>query len=142
MIAEKIYAALDEVSQRNTKPRHLIAQRLVELAEDDEDFTIDDLWHELREKEPTIGRATVFRTVEKLAEMRLLDRIDFADGTHHYHVSDGVHHHHLTCTQCHRVVEIDLCLPQTQLDTISQQTNFVLEGHALTLFGRCKQCRI
>lgn len=142
MIAEKIQAAFDEVSKRNTRPRQIIAERLIELAAKGEDFITDDLWQELRHIEPKIGRATVFRAVEKLVEMELLDRIEFADGTHHYHVCDGVHHHHLTCTQCHRVVEIDLCLPQEQLAVISQQTNFAVEGHALTLFGRCEQCRV
>ncbi|MBA2395689.1 MAG: transcriptional repressor [Ktedonobacteraceae bacterium] len=140
MIAEKIYAAFDEVSQRNTRPRRLIADRLVELAAKGEDFTTDDLWQALREIEPKMGRATVFRAVEKLVDMELLDRIEFADGTHHYRLCGGTHHHHLTCTHCHRVVEIDICLPQEQLTAIGQQTNFTIEGHALTLFGRCEDC--
>ena len=141
MIAEKIYAAFDEVSQRNTRPRRLIAERLIELADKGEDFTTDDLWQELRQVETKIGRATVFRSVEKLVDMGLLDRIEFADGTHHYRVCGGTHHHHLTCTQCHRVMEIDICLPQEQLAAIGQQTNFAIEGHALSLFGRCENCR-
>ncbi len=142
MIAEKIYAAFDEVSQRNTRPRRLIAERLIELADKGEDFTTDDLWQELRQVEPKIGRATVFRSVEKLVEMGLLDRIEFADGTHHYRVCGGTHHHHLTCTQCHRVMEIDICLPQEQLAAIGERTHFAIEGHALTLFGRCENCRV
>jgi len=141
-IAEKIYAAFDEVSQRNTRPRRLIAERLIELAAKGEDFTTDDLWQELRQAEPKMGRATVFRAVEKLVELGLLDRIEFADGTHHYRVCGGAHHHHLTCTQCHHVVEIDICLPHEQLAAIGKQTDFTIEGHALTLFGRCRKCRV
>jgi len=53
-------------------------------------------------------------------------------------VCGGNHHHHLTCTQCHRVVEIDVCLPVEQLTAISNQTNFDIEGHSLTIFGRCE----
>jgi Fur family ferric uptake transcriptional regulator len=142
MIEEKIYAAFDEVSQRNTRPRRLIAERLIELAARGEDFTTDDLWQELRQVEPKMGRATVFRAVEKLVDMGLLDRIEFADGTHRYRVCGGTHHHHLTCTQCHRVVEIDICLPQEQLAVIGEQTNFDIEGHTLTVFGRCEDCRL
>ncbi|HJT59689.1 MAG TPA: transcriptional repressor [Ktedonobacteraceae bacterium] len=89
MIEEKIYAAFDEVSQRNTRPRRLIAQRLNKLAACGEDFTTDDLWQELRQVEPKMGRATVFRAVEKLVDMGLLDRIEFADGTHRYRVCGG-----------------------------------------------------
>lgn len=140
-IADKIYHAFDEMSQRNTRPRRLIAERLVELANSGDDFTTDDLWQELRAVDPKIGRATVFRSIEKMADKGLLDRIDFADGTHHYRVCGGSHHHHLTCTQCHRVVEVDLCLPADQIYAIGDQANFEIEGHSLALFGRCEACR-
>ncbi len=140
-IAGKIYAAFDELSQRNTRPRKLIAERLITLADNGADFTTDDLWQELRQSEPRIGRATVFRSVEKLVDKGLLDRVEFADGTHHYRVCGGTHHHHLTCTQCHRVIEVDLCLPHEQLDAIGAQNNFSIEGHSLSIFGRCKTCQ-
>jgi Fe2+ or Zn2+ uptake regulation protein len=141
-IEEKIYAAFDELSQRSTRPRRLIAQRLVEIANNEEDFTTDDLWQELRQIEPKIGRATVFRSIEKLTEQGLLNRVEFADGTHHYRVcNDEHHHHHLTCTRCHRVVEVDLCLPEEQITKLGSQTHFDIEGHSLSLFGRCERCK-
>ncbi|GER90906.1 transcriptional repressor [Dictyobacter vulcani] len=140
-ITDKIYHAFDEMSQRNTRPRRLIAERLVELANNGDDFTTDDLWQELRAVDPKIGRATVFRSIEKMADKGLLDRIEFADGTHHYRICGGSHHHHLTCTQCHRVVEVDLCLPADQIHAIGDQANFEIEGHSLALFGRCETCR-
>jgi len=142
MLAEKIYAAFDEVSCRNTRPRRLIAERLIELAASGADFTIDDLWQELRQGDPHLGRATVYRSVEKLVNIGLVDRIEFADGTHHYRVCGGDHHHHLTCTQCHRIVEVNVCLPIDQLAAIENQTNFDIEGHSLTFFGRCENCRV
>jgi Fur family transcriptional regulator, ferric uptake regulator len=143
MIADQIYAAFDEVSQRNTRPRKLIAERLIELAGNGTDFTVEDLWQTLRQAEPGIGRATVYRAVEKLVNRGLLTRIEFADGTHHYRVCDGnEHHHHLTCTQCHRVVDINICLPADQFEAVEKQADFVIEGHALTLFGRCNNCRV
>ena len=51
-IAEKIAAAFDERRQRKTRPRRLIVERLGELAASGEDFTIEDLWQELRQREP------------------------------------------------------------------------------------------
>ena len=141
MIADKIRAAFQETSQRNTRPRRLIADRLIELAQSGADFTIDDLWQTLRREEPHLGRATVYRSVEKLVTLGLLDRIEFADGTHHYRVCSGEHHHHLTCTGCHRVVEVEICLPVDQFNSIGDQTDFAIEGHSLTLFGRCSDCR-
>lgn len=142
LLEDKIRAAFDEVSQRHTRPRKLIADRLVELAISGENFTIDELWQEMRELDPRLGRATVYRSVEKLVALGLLNRVDFADGTHLYRVcGENHHHHHLTCTQCHRVVEVDVCLPIDELNAIGHKTRFDIEGHSLTLFGRCESCR-
>jgi Fur family ferric uptake transcriptional regulator len=139
-VAEQIRVAFDEMSQRNTRPRRIIEERLVELAEREADFTIDELWHELRREEARLGRATVYRSVETLVAKGLLDRIDFADGTHHYRVCGGAHHHHLTCKRCHRVVEVDICLPADQLARIGKRFGFEIEDHSLSLFGRCPDC--
>jgi Fur family ferric uptake transcriptional regulator len=141
VIADQIRAAFQETSQRSTRPRRLIEERLIELADSGADFTIDDLWQMLRQDEASMGRATVYRAVEMLFSMGLLDRIEFADGTHHYRVCGGTHHHHLTCTQCHRVVEVNICLPVDQFTSVGQQTDFTIEGHSITLFGRCPSCR-
>ena len=141
MIADQIRAAFQETSKRATRPRRLIEERLIELADSGADFTIDDLWQNLRQAEPRLGRATVYRAVEMLFGLGLLDRIEFADGTHHYRVCGGAHHHHLTCTQCHLVVEVDICLPVDQFASVGRQTDFAIEGHSITLFGRCAACR-
>ena len=140
-IAEKIQLAFDEISQRNTRPRKLIADKLIELSQSGETFSTDDLWQELRESDSHIGRATVFRSVEKLVETGVLDRIDYADGSHRYRVCGDHHHHHLTCVQCHSVLDIDFCLHKGSLSSIEQQTHFDIEGHTLTLFGRCEKCQ-
>src|SRR5579875_2326911 len=138
VISDKIRAAFDEASQRRTRPRKLIEEQLIALAAKGAEFTVDDLWQALRQKEPRLGRATVYRSVEMLVNAGLLDRIEFADGTHRYRVCGGdEHHHHLTCTTCHRVVDVDICIPVEQFAALSEKTNFSIEGHSITLFGRC-----
>lgn len=140
-VADKIRAAINEMSQRNTRPRRVIEERLIELAEKGTVFAVDELWQEIRRAEPRLGRATVYRVVDMLVDKGLLDRIDFADSTHYYRICDGTHHHHhLTCKQCHRVVEVDICLPADQLTAIGQQFGFEIEDHSLSLFGRCPDC--
>jgi Fur family ferric uptake transcriptional regulator len=142
VIAEKIYAVFDQECRRNTRPRRAIAERLIELAQSGGDFSMDDLWQDLRRREPHLGRATVYRSVEMLVSAGLLDRIEFADGTHRYRVcGSDEHHHHLTCTSCHCIVDVDVCIPTEQFAALSKQTNFSIEGHSITLFGRCAACQ-
>jgi Fe2+ or Zn2+ uptake regulation protein len=111
------------------------------LAAQGEDFSTDELWQDLLESDAQLGRATVFRAVEVLVEQGVLDRVSFADGRHRFRACGGAHHHHLTCTQCHRVVEIDMCLAPESLSAVERSTAFALEGRRLELFGRCADCR-
>ena len=128
---------------RNTRPRRLIAEKLAEFAAAERDFATDELWAELKQADPELGRATVFRSVDLLVEQGILDRVAFADGTHRYRVcgGDGTHHHHhMTCTRCRRVIEVEACLPPELLEAIGRTTGFSLEGHTIELFGRCPAC--
>ena len=141
MIADQIYAAFDEVSQRNTRPRKLIADRLIELASLGADFTVEDLWQKLRQAEPRIGRATVYRAVEKLVDRGLLARIEFADGTHHYRVCGGSeHHHHLTCRSCGRVVQVHDCRLDDWARDVADGHGFSDVEHHAELLGVCAAC--
>jgi Fur family ferric uptake transcriptional regulator len=139
---QAMLAAMDAIGLRMTRPRQVIVKQIAAWAREDADFTSESLWHSVQRQAPWIGRATVFRTVEVLAQLGFLDRISFADGTEHYHaVAPGTHHHHLTCEQCHRVVDVDACIPPELLDQVARRTGFALSGHRLELFGRCRQCQ-
>jgi len=140
-VAEKIRAAFEESGRRKTQPRNRIAARLAELAASGQDFSIEDLWHDLQKVDPHLGRATIFRAVEMLVNMGLLNRIEFSDGSHTYRACGDSHHHHLTCRKCHRVVDVDVCIPEAKLADIGHQTDFEIEGHSLVLFGVCADCR-
>lgn len=141
-IGKRITAAFHEFSERSTQPRQVIARSLIRLGKSGAVFSAEDLIRRLHRSNPRIGRATVYRSIEKLVRMKVLDRIDFADGTHYFRLcgSDS-HHHHLACTKCHRVVDLDFCLDEDQIATIGRQQSFSIEDHAITLFGLCKDCR-
>jgi Fe2+ or Zn2+ uptake regulation protein len=141
LIGDKIRAAFEAQGQRQTIAKNQIAERLAKMGANEIDFTVEKLWRELRRTNVHLGRATVFRAVEMLASQGLLNRIDFPDGSHTYRVCSEGHHHHITCVECHRVMDIDICPPLEQLDFIGRQTDFIIEGHSLTVFGTCANCR-
>jgi len=139
--AENILALFDKLGLSATRKRRLIAQRLATFAASGADFTIQELWQELREVDPQLGRATVYRAVEVLMSQGLFHCLPFGDGSSRYRLCGGSHHHHITCTQCQRVAEVSVCLPPELLATIAVTTDFAIEGHLLELFGRCAECR-
>jgi len=114
-----------------------IAGRLAELAVSGQDFSVEDLWHVLQQVDASLGHASVFRAVEMLVNMGLLNRIEFADGSHTYRACGDAHHHHLTYRKCHRVVDADICIPDDQLFEIGKQTGFEIKEHSLVLFRVC-----
>ena len=141
LMGDRIRAALESEGQRQTTAKNQIADYLATMGAREADFTVANLWQELRRTNPRLGRATVFRAIEKLVSRGLLNRIDFPDGSHSYRVCGDGHHHHITCVRCHRVVDIDLCPPLRQLASIGRKTDFVIEGHSLTVYGTCADCR-
>ena len=139
--AEAILDAFDAAGFRRTRPREAIARRLAEYSTSGDDFATDDLWQQLQRANPNLGRATLFRAIDVLVDLGVLDRIDLADGTHRYRVCSRGHHHHLICTNCRRIQEIDVCLPEDALAAAAAAAGFSVERHSLELYGLCEQCR-
>jgi Fur family transcriptional regulator, ferric uptake regulator len=141
-IEKRITEAFLGHGERRTEPRRIIAKNLIGLGRSGSAFSAEDLLKRLRRTNPRIGRATVYRSIEKLARMKVLDRIEFADGTHSFRLCENEHHHHhLACTKCHRVVELDFCLESGRIAAIGKQQSFEVDDHAITLFGLCKACQ-
>ncbi len=134
--------AMEREGLRRTRPRQALVAQVAAWGREGVDFTADGLWRAVRRQAPDVGRATVFRTIETLTSLGLLDRISFADGAERYHASvPGAHHHHLTCDICHRVVNIEVCVPDDKLRDVARRAGFTLSGHQVELFGRCARCQ-
>ena len=141
-IEKRIHEAFRTLGERQTAPRRAIAQKLIRLGRSGQAFSAEELLRKLRRTCPRIGRATVYRSIEALVRMKVLDRIEFADGTHSFRLCESDHHHHhLACTKCHRVVEVDFCLGAGAIDAIGRRESFTIADHSLTLFGLCRECR-
>jgi Fur family ferric uptake transcriptional regulator len=142
-IEKRVNEAVRGLGERRTEPRRAIARGLIRLGRSGASFSAETLLKRLRRSNPHIGRATVFRSIEKLVRMKVLDRIEFADGTHSFRLCESEnHHHHLACTKCHRVIELDLCLESNLIDAIGKQESFEISDHSITLFGLCRECRL
>ncbi len=139
--ADIILNAFRRKGLRITGPRRTLARLLVETP--GSEFTIEQLWDMVLARNPDIGRATVFRAVEILQELGLLDRVEYADGTHRFRFCHdaGRHHHHITCSVCGKVSEVETCLSAEQIARVERLADFAIEGHRLEFFGRCASCR-
>ena len=138
---ETILKALAHAGLKRTHPREVIAVYVVQKAEENLDFTIEDLWREVRTHHVDFARVTAFRVIELLVQLGIVDRLTFPDRAIRYHVGKGSIRPYLTCEHCHTVVELHLGFVPSLLDTIVQLSGFVRTNHPVEIQGRCPDCQ-
>lgn len=84
-----------------------------------------------------LGIATVYRTVGALVEEGFLTQVEISGEAPRYEVAGRGHHHHFRCRRCHRVFEVDGCVPE--VERLAPE-GFLLEEHEILLIGQCPDC--
>lgn len=125
--------------QRMTPQRTAVVQALTGV----DDFRSAQQLHEtLRERGEQVGLATVYRTLQSLAEAGELDVLRTADGESVYRrCLRREHHHHLMCRTCGTTVEIDGPDVEQWAAQVGAAHGFSAIEHTVELFGRCADCR-
>ena len=93
--AAPMIAALDDAGYRLTGRRREVAEL---IAAREGHFTAADLILDARSRRLAIGRATIFRALDLLTELKLLERLDLPEGEHAYVTCEPSHHHHVVCS--------------------------------------------
>lgn len=79
---------------------------------------------------------TVYRTLDLLAELGLLRKLELGDGPRYELAED--HHHHLICESCGDISEFEECpLDLCQLPS----DEFEVRSHSVEVYGKCTACR-
>src|SRR6185503_608378 len=89
-------------------------------------------------------RATVYRTIELLKKLRLIDELDLMHlqgEKHYYEVKTHRDHVHLACFQCGGIEEVSSALFERLKSEISNQAGFEVRVTRLEVGGRCRSCR-
>lgn len=102
---------------------------------------IDEIYDRVREKDPTIGIATVYRTMKLLEESGLAEVHSFNNKTTYERLYQVRHHDHLICKTCNKTVEFEHPLIEKYQLEICQKHDFTLKSHRMDLYGICKDCR-
>ncbi len=88
---------------------------------------------------PSLGRATVYRTLELLTNLGVVRPIFLGERGVCLTLAEGGHHH-LVCSDCGAVIEFDDCTVGELQQTLSAQLNFQIKGHLLEFYGLCERC--
>lgn len=132
--------ALSQAGLRMTAPRRAVAHL---LSEREGQFTAEELLAESQRQGLGIGRATIFRSLELLGRLSLVERVDLPSGEHAYLLCQPEHHHHVICSQCGRAATFgmdDRGLPE-RLEQVARATGYRIDAHRLEVYGRCPDCQ-
>ncbi len=122
-----------------TRPRQQVLEVLLENS--DKHISAEEL-HQMLGEHSATGLATVYRTLDLLTEVGIVQRLMFGDGCNRYELAgDAHHHHHLVCDRCGGVWEVPLDLLDNLERLIEKKHKFLIKGHHLQFNGLCAKCR-
>lgn len=124
--------------QRMTRQRSAVGELLADL----EDFRSAQQLHELlRGRGASVGLATVYRTLQALADDGEVDVLRTAEGEALYRrCARREHHHHLVCRVCGATVEIDGPTVESWAAQVGATHGFADIEHTMELYGTCSAC--
>ena len=106
-----------------------------------EHITAEQMYRLLNKKDPHIGLATIYRTLNLFCEAGLAQARHFGTQTQYDNVSHKGHHDHLICTGCGKIVEFENCEIERLQEEVARRNGFVIQTHKLELYGLCASCR-
>jgi Fe2+ or Zn2+ uptake regulation protein len=133
-----IVSALEDGGYRLTSPRRALA---TSIAARRGHFTAEELLQDSRGRRDGVTRATVFRTLDVLADLGVVERLDLPTGEHAFVACEARHHHHVVCSSCGRSTLVADAALEDAARTIGQQTGYRIDTHRFELFGLCPDCQ-
>ena len=130
--------ALRNRGHKLTLARHAVLQVLGSASDH---LRVTEVHRRARRIVPRIGLASVYRTMELLARLKLVRPVHMEHRHRHYARIDKVHGHHLVCDGCGLVVEFSDCRVGGLARSLAKRTRFLIDDHSIELYGRCPKCR-
>jgi Fe2+ or Zn2+ uptake regulation protein len=112
---------------------------LAALARADDHRTAEELAAEVRDAYPAIHRATIYRTLETLRRLGVVEHSHLGHGPAVYHLADDVHHH-LVCEECGSVTEAASALFTDLEGALLHEYGFEMRSRHFAVTGRCGAC--
>jgi Fur family transcriptional regulator, ferric uptake regulator len=138
--AQHTHRALERAGYRTSAPRAAVVDALAALGCSS---TARDIADRVEVGGGSVGLASVYRTLELLEEMRLVQRLDMGEGTARYEPAHpgGEHHHHIVCERCGNVAAFEDAALERAIERLARRVDYAVDAHDVTLRGECPNCR-
>lgn len=112
-----------------------------ELFESERHLTANEIFQRVKKKLSNISLGTVYRNLQVLEELGLIDRAMFKTLSEALYEVHKDSHYHIVCTQCHMVKDLGSFRSVSLEPTAQKMTGFIPSGHDVTVYGICPICK-
>lgn len=136
---------LDQHKERLRKAGYKLTNARLTVLQAIEDLgghvTSSDVLDAVAEADSSVGRASVFRTLDLLTQLGII-RPTYVEtsATPEYIMLPGGHHHHIICTNCNRVIEFEDCGLTELQQRLEAEYKLRISGHLLEFYALCEAC--
>ena len=134
MDSHLLWEALGKRGYRLTAPRLRLLDAIMTIPGH---FTVEEIYADVS----SVGRATVYRTIKLLVEMRVVCKMVLEDGAPRYRVASPSHHHHLICVACGSSQDFARCAVDDVIFRLHQTTGYRVLSHRIEVYGLCSACQ-
>jgi len=135
---ENSHRVLNVSGLRVTKQRALILE-IIRCGQGHLDA--DEVYRRARDKQPRLRLSTVYRSLQLLKRLGLVEEVHFDEGHHRYEVKPSSEHHHLVCLGCGRVIEFRYPLTRYMKRNVPGAKDFDIVDTEIRMTGYCPRCR-
>ena len=138
--AERALTALEQAGYRTGGARRAVVEL---LAGQECCLSAQEIFERLRAGERPVGIASVYRVLDQLSALRLVQRVDIGEATARYEraLASGDHHHHVVCVDCGRVEPFTDVRLEQAVERVAGSVDFDVDRHEVVLRGECGDCR-
>ena len=133
---------IKEKKYKVTRQRKIVLQAFLDSTENH--MSAEDVFALVKDGNPDIGLATVYRSLELFTTLELLKKLDFGDGRSRYELNDenlNHTHHHLICLGCGKIVEFSYDFLDDVKMKIEEKEKFQIVDSQLKFYGYCSECQ-
>ena len=137
---EAALARLRESSGRSGSARRVVVEL---LGRQGCCLSAQEIHERLRTAGPRVGIASVYRALEGLDGLGLVQKVDLGDGVSRFEPTHagGDHHHHLVCDDCGKVEPFEDSTLEAAIERVADGRGYAVAAHDVVLRGACEDCR-
>jgi Fur family ferric uptake transcriptional regulator len=136
-LIEDVLARLRQHGTRVTSARRLLLSVLLESRGH---RSAEELAADVQARAPEVNLSTIYRNLDELERLKLVDRTHLGHGPATYHLASATHGH-LVCERCGSMTEVPDTMFDELAETTRQRYGFAIDPHRFAVIGICSNCQ-